>query len=131
MSTPALPSSTPGQGQVVYGDVVQPAKVISPRSSAIAEIGQVIKHLITRNGVYHDEPTQTAALAAVDKLTKAFSDGEQDIREEHRAPVAAAAPPVQLGPGTQTPQIDYTALARAMLAIRGEQGQPQNAGQSE
>lgn len=107
------------------GSVVEPSRVISPQTAAVAKVGEVLKHLATRSGVYHNEEDQRLALEAIDSFRSAFSDGNPDVREEHVAPredVSQRVPP-QVGlnvPAPAIPQIDYTALARAMLAVQQE-----------
>lgn len=108
----------------LLGSVVEPTRVIDPRTASVAQVGEVLKHLIGQPGTYHTEEDQRLAYEAVDAFKRAFSEGSPDVREEHRAAledVSTRIPPG--GPSvvvSRAPAIDYNALARAMILAQRE-----------
>lgn len=114
--SPASPASTPPQ-------VIQPAAIASPKSVAVHDFGQVLKHLISNSHVFSTENAVDAALNVVDAFTSAFIPGaelpalltgaERAMKEDvtKRIPPGGPMQTVMAGP-----VIDYRQLAQAILA---------------
>lgn len=110
MSTPALLTGSP----------VTPSRVIDAKTASVAGLGEVLKDLISRSGIFHSEAQVKAAHDAVDAFKRAFSTGDPEVRDEHRATVSVPVdvPSITTAPAGGAPVIDYNALARAIVAVQ-------------
>jgi len=111
MTTPAL----------LTGSVVSPSRVVDPQTHAAAKLGEVLKDIVSRSGVYHSEGQVLSAHEAVDDFVKAFSSGTAELLEHFRAAIAAPASGPVSAPApaaSAAPVIDYNALARAIVSAQ-------------
>lgn len=121
-------STQPGAvAPFMQGEVVTPSAVIDPQSFAGHDFLNVIRDLIHR-AAFHTEGDKNSALDAVDAFEKRFipsqdqkhvvAEGELAGREDvsQRKPPQTGGAPVPVN----VPQIDYNALARALMAAQRE-----------
>lgn len=132
MSTPAGAAVAPYQPGVISGDVVQPARVISPRTAAARALSAVLKTVVSASTAFRSESDVLDALSAIDKFAEAFADqplshAVQETDPAKTEDVSKRKPPagsVPASPATPVPVIDYNALAAAMIAAQKAQSVP-------
>lgn len=120
MSTPA--PYTGGQGGVVQGRVVTPSAVAGPQQSAVFKVGEFLKTLAHKAGVFANESDLLSVLNDIDGWVKAFvpasampalADGSQMAPHED---VSQRVPPNSTGVVVSaSPGIDYDKLAAAIV----------------
>lgn len=121
MSTPGAALAPYNQGST---DVLTPSAVSSPKTSAIMQLGEVLKTVLHKSvGVFHSENDLDAAVNIVDDfvramlgsadtsavMTDAFRAAKEDVTM--RTPPGGAVANVVTGP-----VLDYSKLAQAILA---------------
>lgn len=126
MATPAPGTATQAVTQYVpalQGEVLTPDAVVDPIAFPAHDFFNVIKDVIHRASVFHDEDDLKKAMNAVDVFEKRFlkNDHQHVTSEDDRAPhedVSQRIPP-QTGAVTVpagAPAIDYNKLAQALMA---------------
>jgi hypothetical protein len=124
-------NSSPPAPYVPPAQVIEPARVVTPtavatgKSSAVHDMGQVLKHLISNSHYFPNENAVDEAMNTVDRFVnsfvpaqefKALLDGTERAAKEDvtkRTPPGGPMPVLQAAPA-----IDYDKLATALLAAQ-------------
>ena len=124
------PAPYAGDRGAISGRVVQPAATAGPQQSAVYKVGEFLKTLAHKAGVFANESDLLSALSDIDKWVSAYvpaSAMNALDTESGRAPiedVSQRTPPNSTAVvQTMAPGIDYDKLAAAIVrAQQGEQG---------
>lgn len=123
--TPGVLSPAYTATQPVAGTVVQPTAIAGPKPSAVVALGELLKDVLHKTGVFHHESQLDSAMNVIDDFVRAFATpaelravltGEQRAAKED---VSLREPPggrVQVVHAPAGPAIDYERLAAAIHA---------------